>query len=212
MTVSYKVAITAATIYAAMSLYDAVHHGVTGKGSAFSDEYGTTWATIAIGIVAAMSFIANGAILVIERIRIDRGSRLHRWVRRLLVADLAVLAAVFGIGIPLMGTLEAVSLDTAVGAVAGVAFASMFILAVALGLCLVRVRELRPSVVLLLAVLPAIGLAIILNAIGSAFAHPAYAETAVYLGIALLGQHAQTGAAEPDPSRSASTLAQTTSR
>jgi hypothetical protein len=129
-----------------------------------------------------VSFIANGAILVIERIRIDRGSRLRRWVRRLLVADLAVLAAVFGIGIPLMGTLEAVSLDTAVGAVAGVAFASMFILAVALGLCLVRVRELRPSVVLLLAVLPAIGLAIILDAIGSPFAHPAYAETAVYLG------------------------------
>ena len=212
MTVSYKVAITAATIYSAMSLYDAVHHGVTGKGSAFSDEYGTTWATIAIGIVAAVSFIANGAILVIERIRIDRGSRLHRWVRRLLVADLAVLAAVFGIGIPLMGTLEAVSLDAAVGAVAGVAFASMFILAVALGLCLVRVRELRPSAVLLIAVLPAIGLAIILQAIGSAFAHPAYAETAVYLGIALLGQRAQTGAAEPDPSRPASTLAQTTSR
>ena len=77
---------------------------------------------------------------------------------------------------------------------AGVAFASMFILAVALGFCLVRVRELRPSAVLLLAVLPAIGLAIILNAIGSAFAHPAYAETAVYLGIALLGQRAQTGA------------------
>ena len=106
MTVSYKVAITAATIYSAMSLYDAVHHGVTGKGSAFSDEYGTTWATIAIGIVAAVSFIANAAILVIERIRIDRGSRLHRWVRRLLVVDLVVLAAVFGIGIPLMGTLE----------------------------------------------------------------------------------------------------------
>jgi hypothetical protein len=208
MTVSYKVAITAATIYSALSIYDAVHHGVTGEGSAFSDEYGTTWATITIGIVAAVSFIANAAILVIERIRIDRASRLRRWVRRLLVADLAVLAAVFGIGIPFMGNLESLSLDAAVGPVAGVAFGSMFLLAVALGLCLVRVRELRPSAVLLIAVLPAIGLAIILQAIGSAFAHPAYAETAVYLGIALLGRR---GVAEPDPSPPPGTLAQTTS-
>ncbi len=206
MTVSYTVAITAATIYSAMSLYDAVHHGVTGEGSVFSDKYGTTWATITIGIVAAVSFIVNAAILVIERIRIDRGSRLRRWVRRLLAADLAVLAAVFGIGIPLMGALRPVSLDAAVGAVAGVAFASMFLLAVALGLCLVRVRQLRPSAVLLIAVLPALGLAIILQAIGSAFAHPAYAETAVYLGIALLGRRAEIDIAEPDPSGLPATL------
>lgn len=104
----------------------------------------------------------------------------------------------FGIGIPLTGALRPVSLDAAVGAVAGVAFASMFLLAVALSLCLVRVRQLRPSAVLLIAVLPALGLAIILQAIGSAFAHPAYAETAVYLGIALLGRRAEIDIAEPD--------------
>ena len=202
MTVSYKVAITAAAIFSAVSLYDAVHHGVTGRGSAFSDEYGMTWATVAGSILSALSFIALAVILVIERGRMDSDSRLRRWVRRLLAVDLALLAAVFGIGIPLMGALGRGRLDAAVGGVAGVAFAAMFVLAVGLGLSLVRIRELRPSALLLLAVVPAIGLTIILQAMGSAFAHPAYAETAVYLGIALLGRRPQIGAAAPNPRRS----------
>lgn len=208
MTVSYKVAITAATIFSAVSLYDAVHHGVTGRGSVFSDEYGMTWATTAGSIVSALSFIALAVILVIERERIDSESRLRRWVRRLLAVDLALLAAVFGIGIPLMGALGR-GYDAAVGGVAGVAFSAMFLLAVGLGLSLLRMRELRPSAVLLLAVVPALGMTIILGAIGSDYAHPAYAETAVYLGIALLGRRAQIGVAEPNPSRSATPQAQT---
>jgi len=212
MTVSYKVAITAATIFSAVSLYDAVHHGVTGKGSIFSDEYGMTWATIAAAIVSALSFIALAVILVIERERIDSDSRFRRWVRRLLAVDLALLAAVYGIGIPLMGALGRGGLDAAVGGVAGVAFAAMFILAVGLGLSLIRIRELRPSAVLLLAVLPAIGLTIILQATGSGFAHPAYAETAVYFGIALLGRRPQKGVTELDPSPSATIDAQATTR
>jgi hypothetical protein len=208
MTVSYKVAITAAAIYSAVSLYDAVHHGVTGRGSAFSDEYGMTWATTAGSILAALSFIALAVILVIERGRMDSDSRLRRWVRRLLAVDLALLAAVFGIGIPLRGALGR-GYDAAVGGVAGVAFLAMFLLAVGLGLSLIRIRELRPSAVLLVAVVPALGLMIILGAIGSGYAHPAYAETAVYLGIALLGRRPQIGAAAPDPRRSATPQAQT---
>ena len=195
MTVSYKVAITAATIFSVLSLYDAVHHGVTGRGSFLSDEYGITWATVAGSIVGALSFIALAALLVIEQPRIDGRSRLRRWLGRLLVADLAVLAAVYGIGIPLMRALDPGGIDAVVGVVAGIAFAAMFVLAVGLGLSLVRIRELRPSAVLLVAVLPLVGLTIFLGAIGSGFAHPAYAETAVYVGIALLGRRSQKGVA-----------------
>ena len=211
MTVSYKVAITAATLFSAISLYDAIHHGVTGRSSWLADEYGMTWATIAGAIVSAASFIALAAILVIERVRIDSRSRLRRWMRRLLAVDLAVLATVYGVGLPLTGALRDIRLDAAVGGVAGAAFAAMFILAVGLGLCLVRIREFRPSVVLLLAILPVIGLTFILQALGSSFAHPAYAETAVYLGIALLGRRPPTDVSKPEPRVSATTHAPTAS-
>jgi len=61
----------------------------------------------------------------------------------------------------------------------------MFTLAFALGVATIRNPDLRPSPYLLIGIVPAIGLIIALGALGSGFAHPAYAETLVNFGIAL---------------------------
>lgn len=188
MSLSYKVDISTAVAFSAVSLYDAVYHGITGHGSVMSDEYGTTWATIAGGVLSAAAFAALSVVLVSARPGIDAGSRVRRWIRRLLAVDLAALAAVFAVGAPFLGGDSDSNLATAFGAVAGVTFAAMFVLAFALGLSILRVPGLRTSAVLLVSVVPIIAFTVALQALATDFAHPAYVETAVYLGIALLGR------------------------
>jgi hypothetical protein len=186
MSLGYKAAISAAGAFSALSLYDAVHHGITGHGSVFSDEHGTTWATIAMGLLAAVTFAALSVVLVQGSARIDAGNRVRGWIRRILAVDLVALAAVFAVGTPFLGGDSA--LANVLGAVAGVTFAALFALAFALGLAIVRVPGLRASAVLLVSMVPVIGLTVALQALAPDFAHPAYTETAVYLGIALLGR------------------------
>ena len=76
--------------------------------------------------------------------------------------------------------------DTA-GAVAGVAFRVMFVLGVALGATLLRRPDLRVPAGLMVAVVPVIALTFALEALALGWGHPGYAETALYLGIGLLG-------------------------
>ena len=68
----------------------------------------------------------------------------------------------------------------------------MFALAFAVGVGTVRRAALRPASYLLIGIVPAIGLMIGLGALHSGFAHPAYAETLVNFGIALLGLRRHT--------------------
>jgi hypothetical protein len=206
MSLTYKFTITTAVAFSAISVYDAVYHGLTGRGSVFSDEYGRTWATIAGCLLAALTFGALVVVLVTGRRRIDTGSRTRCLIRRLLAVDLAVLAVTFATGATTFANPTS-PVTTALAPVAGVAFAGMFLLAFALGLSTVKVRELRVSTILLIAVLPIAGLTVALQALGTDFAHPAYAETAVYLGIALLGRRP---VADPKP-EPANRLARATS-
>jgi len=62
----------------------------------------------------------------------------------------------------------------------------MFLLSFMLGLTLLRSVQRRASAVLLVAILPVILLTILAAVLGSGFAHPAYAETLVHVGLVLL--------------------------
>ena len=87
--------------------------------------------------------------------------------------------------------------------VAGIAFLLMFLLGTALGALLLRTADLRVPAALLVSTLPVIGLTILLGVLAPGWGHPAYAETTLYVGIALLGT---TIAARTDPARESSLL------
>jgi hypothetical protein len=109
----------------------------------------------------------------------------------LLAADLAVLAT----GYLLVNVVDSEIL----GATAGVTFLAMFILGAALGGTLLRRPHVRVPAALMVAVVPLIGLTFALEALAPGWGHPGYAETSLYLGIALLGlTAAAAGAARPD--------------
>jgi hypothetical protein len=130
-------------------------------------------------------------VLVRNASRIDEGSAARRWIRRLLAIDLAVLA---------VGFVFSYLLDSEVwGGVAGVTFILMFVLGVVLGATLLRRPDVRLPAVLMVAVVPVIGLTFALAALAPGWGHPGYAETALYLGIALLGTRLADERAEERP-------------
>jgi hypothetical protein len=184
---SFGVVITTAAAFSAMSIYDAVYRGIVGHESPLNFE-GPTWITIGASVLAALTFAVLAAVLAGAGPTVDAGSRLRSWLRRLLMIDFAILAGIYAVGIPFLGT-EPEGIPAAVlGGVATVTFVAMFLLAFALGIGLLRVREQWMCAILLIATVPLIGLAFLLHALGTGFEHPAYAETAVYLGIALLAR------------------------
>jgi hypothetical protein len=112
-------------------------------------------------------------------------------VRRALVLDLVVLA----VG----GAASSVVGAEFLGAVAGIAFLTMFLLGTILGATLLRRPSLRLPAVLMAATVPVLVLSFALVAVAPRWGHPAYAETVLYLGVALLGT---TIAARADADRS----------
>jgi hypothetical protein len=187
MSMINRVAIAAATTLSGVAVYDAIHAGVAGRPSGFSDAYGMTPTMIIGGVVHGLTYAALLAVLVVQRRRIDAGSTVRRWIRRLLVIDFGLLATIFLIGTPFLPRMERAGWGDVSSAIGGISFLVMFVLSVALGLASVRQPHLRVAALVLISTVPLIGLAIGLGALGSSFAHPAYPEAAVYLGVALLG-------------------------
>jgi len=128
-------------------------------------------------------------VLIQDADRIDGSSRFVRWVRRLLLGDLALLAAIFAVGTVLA------KMPAALAVPAGVAFILMFLLGAVLGVALIRRRGLRLPAVLMTAAIPLIPLTAAIGAIAPDWAHPGYAESALYLGLALLARHRSTDTA-----------------
>ena len=192
MSLPYRLALVGASLLSAIALYDAAHHGVTGRSSAFSDEYGWTPLLVAGNVVHGLAYVALVTVLVAARALIDPGHPVARWIRRLLVAVFAVLAAMFLLGLPIVALAGESPAAMAVGGFGGIAFLLMFVLSFALGVALARRPELRVGAVVLLATVPMIGLASALQVVAPTFAHPAYAEVAVAFGVALLGRRPAT--------------------
>jgi hypothetical protein len=137
-------------------------------------------------VLLAATFALLAAVLTGRAERIDRGSRWIRAVRRLVQADLAVLALIFTGGLwadrhPDTTVYQAWELT------GGPSFALMFLAGVVLGVCLLHRRDLRTAALLTAAPVVLLPLTIAVQALAPGWAHPAYAETALYLGLALLG-------------------------
>jgi hypothetical protein len=177
-------ALAAATTVAAIALTDAVTHGLTGDFSVFADG-GPVWAYYVATATHGILYALLIAVLVVEGRRIDDGRRSVRWVRRVLVVLLAVMAVSFLLGVAVRtdppGWLLA--LTTA-------GFVLSFPVSGLLGILLLRTGGRRLPAVLLTAVLGGLALTLVLAALGSDFAHPAYAEALQFFGVALLGLRA----------------------
>ena len=178
---SLVVPIVCATATSAVAFSDAMVQGVTGHSMLPAD---TAPVTLAVDAVNGITYAALCWVLVSQARRIDGGSRVRRWLRRLLIGDLAILSTLFLVGIPLL-VLGAGSRTGPLSVIGNITFLAMFTLAFALGVATIRNPDLRPAPYLLIGIVPAIGLIIALGALGSDFAHPAYAVTLVTFGIAL---------------------------
>jgi hypothetical protein len=187
-----RAALGAAVVLSVVSIGDAVLRATSDSAPPWDDEAGTTWVIVATNLLMAATFALLAAILFRNAERIDEGSGAVRWIRRLLAVDLAVL----GTGFVFVSVFEAEFF----GAVAGITFIAMFVLGAALGATLLRRPDVRLPAVLLIAVVPLIPLTFALEALAPGWGHPGYAETALYMGIALLGLSA-AGATTGRPDR-----------
>jgi hypothetical protein len=187
-----KSALGAAVVLSIVSIGDAVLRATGGTAPPWDDELGTAWVVVATNLIMTATFALLATVLVRHAGRIDEGSGARRWIRRLLAVDLAVLAG---------GFLFASVIDWEFfGAVAGVTFILMFVLGAVLGGMLLRRPDLRLPAGLMVAVVPVIPLSFALEAMAPGWGHPGYAETVLYIGIALLGTRL-AGAPVPDASR-----------
>jgi peptidoglycan/LPS O-acetylase OafA/YrhL len=174
-----RAALGAAVALSVVSIGDAIVRGTTDWTPPWDDENGATWALVTTNLLMMVTFGLLAAVLVRNAERIDSGSGAVRWIRRVFAADLAVLATGY--------LLVSVVGSGAFGAIAGIAFLVMFVLGAVLGGVLLRRPDVRMPAALMVAVVPIIGLTFALEALAPGWGHPGYAETSLYLGIALLG-------------------------
>ncbi len=168
----------------------------TGGTPAWDDATGTPAAVAGAMAVHALTYALLATVLVVAASPIDAGQRGVRIVRRLLAGSLAVLAAGFA-------SLTAIhsahsTVPVAVEAVTGTCFVLTFVLAAALGVALLRRPATRLPAALLMSIPALVALTAGLAAMASDWAHPAYAEAALYAGLAALALSASrntTGAA-----------------
>jgi hypothetical protein len=180
-------ALVMALAISAVALTDAMIRGFHQGRSPIDEQQGIGWVNVTVTVVHAVGYAVLAGLLASQRDMVDAGSRVRRWIRRLLVVALAVLVALYGVISFVVDMEEQSPAVTVAGAVGGTAFAAMFVLSCALGISLLTRRELRPASWLLSAQLPLLALTLLLAATASPFAHPAYLEVASALGLALLG-------------------------
>ncbi|WP_432560335.1 hypothetical protein [Granulicoccus sp. GXG6511] len=95
---------------------------------------------------------------------------------------MGLLAAVF-----LMGTVvRALMMGEIGGMVGSAAFVGMFLFGTALGIALLATRRRTPAAWALTGILAGIALMVVLGLTAPSWVHPAYPETAVHFGVALL--------------------------
>ena len=157
---------------------------------------------LVIVAVHAGAYLVAAAILVTHQKVLDVNP-VARWTSRLAAANFCVLALMFTIVTVVMP--EALTSPEAeptgvVAAAFGISFALLFLLPSGLGFALLRHPPLRGPALLLASVPIILGITAILSSL-TTWANPAYAETAIALGIPWLGLTADdqnTRTREPD--------------
>jgi hypothetical protein len=179
-------ALGAAVALSVVSVGDAVARGVSDSLPPWDKDVAPAWVSVAIVALEAVTFLLLAAVLATTGRQVDGGRARTRWVRRVLAGDLVVLT----FGVVLAGTKD----DGVAVWIASLSFLAMFLLGVVLGGVLVRRPGLRAAGVLMIAPLALLPLAFLADALAPGWGHPGWAETALYVGIALLG-----GAADREP-------------
>lgn len=181
-------ALAGAAGLSAIALNDATTFALTGHYSRASDEFGVNALYLVSGLVHGLAYLAFAGVLRTFGAAVDGGSRFRRIVRLMLIVALLVLAAGMLVSTTVSAvTGEMLSGDGPYGAVASASFLIHFLGSVALGFGLLRRPGMRLAAWTLIAVLPMIGLTIVLGVLGSPWAHPAYAEALVSFGLAFIG-------------------------
>lgn len=193
----HKLALAGAAVTSSIALFDAFTHGLTGAYSVFADEGGVRWALVTAALAHGLPYLAFCAVLVLEAPLIRSAGRVAAGLRWVLLVSLALLAAGFVLLAPFTEPTDS-GLGLLFGVVATVGFIGMLLSAVVLGPLLLKVRALRPGSVVLSAMLPVLGLTFLLAWLAPDWAHPAYLETTLHLGIALLGAGAVRGVTQAD--------------
>ena len=187
MSVLFKLAAAAAVATSGIALYDAAHHGLTGRYSEFSEESTIPALILVSETIHGLTYAVLAAVLVIWA-KSALVSRLQRLMARLLAVNLGVFAVFSLVVDPIAAETggSSAAVENVTSTIGGGLFLLMFLLAFALGLTLLRTPDRRLSAVLLVAIAPVVLLTVVAAILGSGFAHPAYAETLVHVGVALL--------------------------
>jgi hypothetical protein len=188
LSIHHKLALTGAAMTSAIALFDAMTHGLTGEYSVFSDESGVRPVKVLGDLVHGLTYVALCLVLVREATLVAAAGRVQAVLRWVLVGSLTLLAAGFLLVAPWLESPESAGVVGVVLVVlmsigfAGMAFGSLLI-----GPLLLRTPGLRTGARVLTAMLPVLGLTILLAFVAADWAHPAYLETTLHFGLALLG-------------------------
>ena len=195
----HKLALTGAFMTSGIALFDAMTHGITGDYSIFSDDSGVRPMKVIGDLVHGLTYVALCLVLVRESTLIAAAGRVQAVLRWILVGSLTLLAAGFLLVAPFLGSPEGAA-GTALGVVMSLGFAGMILGSLVLGPLLLRAPGMRTGSRVLTAMLPVLSVTILLAFVATAWAHPAYLETTLHFGLALLGVDAvrRGGGAVPE--------------
>lgn len=185
----HKLALAGALGLSGIAIFDAITHGLTGHWSMFADDGEVPWVMAVGDLVHGLAYTGALAVLHTERRRIhaNRAASIFGWLLFVAFVPLAIGFLLSSIP-PARDTVLELG-----GVVIGVAFGLQFIAALGLGLSLVRHPETGVGSRVLLAFLPVVGVTVALAILAKDWAHPAYVETVVIIGTALLATSRRRG-------------------
>jgi hypothetical protein len=203
----HKVALVAAALTSSIALFDAATAATTGHYSVFADDSDSLLSQAGSSVVHGACYAALTWVLVREADRFSEYGRAVRITRRVLVVSLAVLGVGFVAVAPAL-TLAGITVNgpagTLWGLVASIAFFAMIGTAVVLSVVVWRRNLVGVGGQVLRLLLPVAAGTILLGVLGSPWAHPAYVETTINVGIALIGAgHLDRVGSRPDPVQAA---------
>jgi hypothetical protein len=178
-----KAALVAAVSCGLVAVGDAVVLAVTGQNLVSDDS--ARWASAGTDLVHVAAYVLLAVGLVRLGRGVDEGRRWRTWVRRLLVGLLTAMAAMFAVGAALGRFPDAFAV------IGGSAFLLHFPVAAALGVALLRRRETRWAGAVLASPLVTLPLMVLVGLVAPDWAHPAWGEVGVLLGLALVLLHVE---------------------
>jgi hypothetical protein len=197
LTTHHKFALAGAAVTSAIALFDAATHGLTGQYSWFADDSGIRPAQVFSALAHGLTYAALCVVLVREATLIAAAGRVQAVLRWVLVTSLTLLAAGFVLVAPFLQSPDnAGAIGVVLGILMSVGFVGMVLGSLVLGPLLLRSPGLRTGARVLSAMLPVFGVTILLQFSATAWAHPAYLETTLAFGLALLGVDAVQPAPE----------------